>query len=236
MKLLHKCKDRLIHKQAIWYLHSYVRKAANSIVYDEYLKIFHFVKNLFEETELLMHPFEAFHLYFAVKNTAKVPGDIAEVGVYKGASAKIICEARTDKSVYLFDTFEGVPNVMNHLDSKSITEGMHAASISECRKLLSPYPHVHIYTGHFPFPCPDIDDTFFSFVHLDVDTYKGTTDCLHFFYPKLSPSGVILCHNYSNNDGVHRAMNRFAEEQNEIVFQFTGTFGLIIKTRGTTRL
>jgi len=37
-------------------------------------------------------------------------GDIAEVGVYQGGSAKLICEARNENKVlYLFDTFEGLP-------------------------------------------------------------------------------------------------------------------------------
>ena len=40
------------------------------------------------ETELLLEDVEAYHIYMAVKRTQKVPGDIAEVGVYKGGFCK----------------------------------------------------------------------------------------------------------------------------------------------------
>ena len=45
----------------------------------------------------------------AAKITGKVTGDIAEVGVYKGGSAKIICSAKGDRHLHLFDTFAAFP-------------------------------------------------------------------------------------------------------------------------------
>ena len=54
---------------------------------------------------MLLEDIEAYHIYMASKITRKVPGDIAEVGVYKGGSAKIICSAKGDRALYLFDTF-----------------------------------------------------------------------------------------------------------------------------------
>ena len=35
---------------------------------------------------------------------------MAEVGVYQGVSAKLICEAKGDKELHVFDTFEGLPD------------------------------------------------------------------------------------------------------------------------------
>ena len=40
-----------------------------------------------------------------------VPGSIAEVGVYKGQFAKYMNEVFPEKTLYLFDTFEGFPSV-----------------------------------------------------------------------------------------------------------------------------
>jgi Macrocin-O-methyltransferase (TylF) len=37
----------------------------------------------------------------------------------------------------------------------------------------------------------------FAFVHLDVDIYQSTLDAPRFFYPRLSPSGMIVTHDYS---------------------------------------
>ena len=55
------------------------------------------LKKIRSETELLLEDIEAYNIYMAVRQTQKVPGDIAEVGVYKGGSAKIICSAKGDR-------------------------------------------------------------------------------------------------------------------------------------------
>jgi hypothetical protein len=46
------------------------------------------------------------------KQNLKVESHIAEVGVYKGGSAFLLCELikNTKKNIYLFDTFEGLPD------------------------------------------------------------------------------------------------------------------------------
>src|SRR3989344_3046104 len=38
-------------------------------------------------------------------------GAYAEVGVFRGASAKLICEAKGQNELHLFDTFSGLPKV-----------------------------------------------------------------------------------------------------------------------------
>ena len=54
---------------------------------------------------------EGYFIYMCGEKTQKIAGDIAEVGVYKGGTAALICKVRGDKSLYLFDTFEGIPGV-----------------------------------------------------------------------------------------------------------------------------
>src|SRR5689334_9943153 len=49
---------------------------------------------------------EGYMIYSAVQRTSKVPGDVAEVGVFRGQSARIICEAKGEKVLHLFDTFQ----------------------------------------------------------------------------------------------------------------------------------
>jgi len=210
-------------------LHDYIRYNAAKIHYADYMQTFYFIKKLYRETELLMYPIEAFYLYYVVKNLAKIPGDIAEIGVYKGGSAKIICEACDNKTVYLFDTFNGIPNVMNQNDCQEVYTGMHTASIDVCKKLLAQYKNVKIHSGIFPFPCAEIADRSFSFVHLDVDTYQSTLEGIRFFYPKLASAGIILCHNYLDNCGVHKAMHDFVTDKTETVLPYIGTFGMIVK-------
>lgn len=82
-----------------------------------------------EESELLLNAGEACILFSCIKNTANVPGDPAEGGVYTGGPAKIICEAKGDRSLHLFDAFEGIPSFDRGLDGKVFQEGQYAASL-----------------------------------------------------------------------------------------------------------
>jgi hypothetical protein len=59
---------------------------------------------------------EMHNIYKIVKQTYKIDGDIAEFGVYKGGSARIIAESKGTKSLHLFDTFEGMPTVNEKID------------------------------------------------------------------------------------------------------------------------
>src|SRR4030042_6991633 len=77
------------------------------------------LKRIKEKTDAQIMIMEALQLYTITKNTQKINGDIAEVGAYKGGSARIICLAKKNKSLYLFDTFHGLPDTSesdkNHL-------------------------------------------------------------------------------------------------------------------------
>ena len=57
-----------------------------------------------------------FLIYSLAKAQSKRPGDFAEVGVYQGGSARVICEAKGSKRLRLFDTFSGLPEDSSEAD------------------------------------------------------------------------------------------------------------------------
>ena len=65
-----------------------------------------------KRTQLDLH--ELFNIFSGVDATARVPGDMAEVGVYRGGSAKVIAEFKGGKHLHLCDTFEGNPEPGKH--------------------------------------------------------------------------------------------------------------------------
>lgn len=176
---------------------------------------------------------EACQIHMAVTRTAKVPGDLAEVGVYRGGSAKLICEAKGDRTLHLFDTFGGLP-ATGELDWDAYTDtpyvpGQFAASRADVERVLAGYPNVHIHQGVFPATAAPVADRRFSFVHLDVDTFESTAACIEFFYPRMSPGGVIISHDYANAAGVRRAFDDFFAERPEPVLELSGTQCLVVK-------
>jgi len=191
-----------------------------------------FAKNLKKiraETELLLEDIEAYHIFMAVKRTRKVPGDIAEVGVYKGGSAKIICSVKGDKHLHLFDTFEGLPKVEEIDMVWPFYEGKFAASYDSVRDYLKDDRNVTFYKGIFPDTSDPVKDTRFSMVNLDVDCYESTRLCLEFFYSRMSPGGIILSHDYMTAPGVKKAFDDFFDEKTEPVLETAGSQCLVVK-------
>lgn len=176
------------------------------------------IQQIRRETEMLLSDQEAYLIYATVKKTEKIKGDIAEVGVYKGGSAKLIREA-TKKTMHLFDTFEGLPDLCAKDDPKKFQKGKCSASFENVKSYLSNYPNVHFYKGLFPATAESVKDKKFSFVHFDVDIYESTLNCLKFFYPQMSRGGVIISHDYPSSGGVRKAFNEFFQDKPEIVIE-----------------
>lgn len=187
------------------------------------------LKKIRSETELLLEDIEAYHIYMAVKRTQKVPGDIAEVGVFKGGSAKIICSAKGEKSLHLFDTFEGLPKVDDIDMVWPFYEGKFAASYDSVKDYLKNDGNIFFYKGIFPGTSEPVKEKTFSLVNLDVDTYDSTKKCLEFFYTRMSSGGIILSHDYITAPGVKKAFDEFFESKTEPVLETAGSQCLVVK-------
>ena len=161
-------------------------------------RIVKLIKSIMREVDFAFFPYEAFMVFSIARSQTNTNGDMVEVGVYQGGSAKLICEAKGSKKLYLFDTFEGLPTLSSydtHFGMSFWEKNQFSnTSFEKVKNYLSSYNDVHIYKGEFPDTAESIKDSKFSFVHLDVDLYKSTKDCLEFFYPRMMIGGIILIH------------------------------------------
>jgi hypothetical protein len=195
----------------------------------ERLKVIALSKKIRNERESLLSYIEAYNICMAVKRTLKVNGDIAEVGVYKGGSAKLICENKENKLLHLFDTFEGLPDLCEIDDPKQFHKGQFLCSFENVKDYLREYQNVRFYKGLFPLTAEPLKNKKFSFVNLDVDLYKSTLSCLEFFYPKMNRGGIIISHDYSGASGVRKAFDEFFEDKQEAIIELSGSQCLIAK-------
>ena len=190
------------------------------------------IKQIKKEVDFAFYPYEAFMIHSIVKTQTTIEGDLAEVGVYQGGSAKLICEVKKGKKLYLFDTFTGLPEVSNedtHFGEKHWHDNEFSNTSAESiRKLLDKYENVHIIEGNFPESGREIIEKSFCFVHLDVDLYKSTIDALRFFFPKMVQGGVILIHDF-HSDGIQKAFQEFKNENKIHLIELTGSQAMIIK-------
>jgi O-methyltransferase len=186
------------------------------------------VRQTRRERRSLQTAYEAYTVYSFAKSYSHLPGALAEVGVFQGASAKLICEAKGDRELHLFDTFAGLPSSSDS-DRGVHRENQYHCSLESVQKYLNGYRAVHFYPGLFPDSAQNLPERKFSFVHLDVDLYQSTLSCLEYFYPRLLPGGVILSHDYSLLAGVKKAFADFLQDKAEKPVELPSTQCLLIK-------
>lgn len=144
-------------------------------------------------------------------------GEAAEVGVYKGGTAKIIAKGCAHKKVYLFDTFNGMPPVNSGIDT--VKKGYFSdTSVSAVEDFLKDCNNVCICPGFFPNSAETIKDKRFSFVHVDVDIYTSVRDCLSFFFDRMVVGGVMMFDDWGFLLGVNKSVAEFLKGRKEIPF------------------
>jgi O-methyltransferase len=157
-----------------------------------------------------------YSMWFQIERIKRenIKGDFAELGVHKGETARFIYEMSTTQKLYLFDTFEG----FNEKDlqheatrgGKYTTAEFSDTSAGAVKKLFDGDSRVSIHPGYFPGTATGLENNKFSFVHLDADLYLPTLEALKFFYPRLSPGGVIIVHDYNHTwPGIKKAFDEF---------------------------
>ena len=213
--------------------------SCGAIVYrnaPERVRVLGLINKIKSQTDMLQLDNEAYQIFMGVQRTTKIKGAVAEVGVYKGGSAKLICEAKGSKPLYLFDTFLGTPEVKK-IDERpsavvfaaSLRE-LQTASLEEAQANLRDCQDVYFYKGWFPHSADDrVKNAKFSFVHLDVDGYESTLQSLQFFYSRLTRGGIIISHDYIWIPGVRKAVDEFFRDKPEPVLELSGTQCLIVK-------
>jgi len=192
--------------------------------------IFPFIKRLYSRNKQLKIA-EYLTITSIVKKLCdKKKGNLAEVGVFVGTTAKAIAEMKGNNPLYLFDTFEGLPRPTKEDEGEFIESFFSNTSLESVKHYLKDYPNINLYTGLFPDSAPqEIKDKKFIFVHLDVDLYESTTNCLGYFYDRMEKGGIILSHDYNNHIGVRKAFDRFFKDKDEIVIALPTTQCLVVK-------
>jgi O-methyltransferase len=177
--------------------------------------------------ESLISANEAFFLYSLARAQSGLDGAMAELGVYQGSSAQVICEAKQERTLYLFDTFTGLPEP-GHSESRMLRRGQYSAGLAAVRDLLRAYSNVRFCSGTFPQSTTGAYNERFSLVHLDADLYASTLAGLEFFYPRMVPGGIIIAHDYSTLPGVMKAFAEFLTDRCEEVIELPSTQVMIV--------
>ena len=153
--------------------------------------------------------------------TQGVPGALAELGVYRGLTARLIHHYAPERPLHLFDTFEGFTarSSAAELRSAGSSPSQYADTSlgAVVRFVAQQNGNVHFHKGYFPdsIPAP-LRSEEFAFVHLDADLYEPITEGLKFFYPRVPARGIIAVHDYNAWPGARRAVDEFFRDKPEL--------------------
>ncbi len=155
-----------------------------------------------------------------VKTSAKLEGDILEMGTGLGGStyfmASVIESLGVSKNIYSVDLFESLDYIPD-LNYESVSRN------------LKKFPFVTIIKGRFPEILYSLDIEKIAFAFIDEYAYP---DIMEYVYPKVPSGGIILIDNYNHgcdkNHGIP-ICNLFFQDKKEKILRVGGSHGLIVK-------
>ena len=166
-----------------------------------------------------------------LEKTRDVDGDVAECGVWQGESivpiAYHVKQSGKNKTVFGLDSFEGFDDTIaldlklgGAEDEQKKIGGFNDTSLDKVKEKVERFgvdSHTRLIKGYFQKTLSQIEDRCFSFVHLDCDIYESYKVCLEFFYPRMSPNGVILLDEYNDPTwpGCNKAIDEFLSDKPE---------------------
>ena len=153
---------------------------------------------------------KSYNLYNELIGTASVPGCMAEIGVYKGQTAKLMHLTLPEKVLHLYDTFTGIVESDPLVDFHKNGD-FNDTSLESVQNLVG-FDEVFYHIGMFPDVFKELKEVF-SFVHSDTDTYFGTKATLDYILPRLSVGGKLIFddYNWDSCPGVKKALDEFME-------------------------
>jgi O-methyltransferase len=156
-----------------------------------------------------------------------VPGDLFETGVWRGGCsiymrALLQVHGVTDRSVWLADSFEGMPKP-GPIDQavggqRDLSEEKYLkCSVESVQANFQRFGlldgQVKFLKGWFNESLPKAAVKTIAVLRLDADLYHSTRDALDSLYGKLSPGGFVIVDDYYAWEGCRRAVDEFRAER-----------------------
>ena len=152
----------------------------------------------------------------------RIPGDVIECGAWRGGVTifmRAILRAYGDneRSVWVADSFEGLPNPRSGLDF-GLERGEMAVSLEEAKDNFARYGlldnRVVFLKGFFNKTLPTVPVTKLSVLRADSDLYESQMDVMNNLYPKLSVGGYAIIDDYFELRGCKRAIDEYRQTHN----------------------
>ena len=184
--------------------------------------------------------------YIIEKN---IPGCFAECGVWKGGSCMLsaltaLRLGASDRQIYLYDTFTGMPEPSEHDRVAWNNQSMRERGTEDLASWAVPADEVMQDLLSTGYPAEQIklvqgkvEETLqrnvperIALLRLDTDWYESTAYELEVLYPRLSPGGVLIIDDYGHFTGARKAVDEYFSTSGSNIFlsriDYTGRIGV----------
>lgn len=172
-----------------------------------------------------------------------IKGDFVECGVWRGGSSMMIAlilDRRniSDRSLFLYDTFEGMSEPINSdisfegNDAKELLKNAKRdkndriwciADLEDVKNNLYltgfPFDKLHFIKGKVEVTIPEfVPQKDIALLRLDTDFYESTFHELTWLFPKLVRNGVLIIDDYGHWKGCRKAVDEYFKSLNFPIF------------------
>jgi O-methyltransferase len=148
-----------------------------------------------------------------------IEGDFVECGTYKGGAAALVASnLNNSRQVWLYDSFEGMPETTVEDGSDAVKwVGDCVASVADVEEILAKLKikshRVTIRKGWFIDTFKQPTSEKIAFLHIDADWYGSVKIALETFYDKVVEGGVIVLDDFGHWEGCREAFYDFCAEK-----------------------
>jgi O-methyltransferase len=159
----------------------------------------------------------------------EIPGDVVEVGVWRGGNIMLARLLSPQRRCWLYDTFDGM-TVPSEFDVKRSGDKAidrynlkraggtkwDAVSLEEVKNgfrqnKIDPL-QLNFIVGPVELTAPLLRPQTIALLRLDVDWYAPTKVALEQLYPKLSAGGILIVDDYGHWMGCAKAVDEYFED------------------------
>jgi O-methyltransferase len=154
----------------------------------------------------------------ALLGDGRVPGALVDCGVWNGGSSVLMAAGAPERTVWAFDSFEGLPepDPADGPESSRFAGSCvgSEALVRECMQRYAASTTLEVRPGWF-------EDTLapaafeigpIGLLHCDGDWYRSVRLTLETLYPLVSPRGFIVIDDYGTWPGAKRATDEYRHE------------------------
>ena len=182
----------------------------------------------------------------------KIKGAFVECGAWKGGCSAIMAfiaeKAKSNRKIWLFDSFEGMPEATsidgeeakklskNKFGGKLEPVGTNLAEIKDCEEILFNRlklnrDNIIIRKGWFQHALPKAKEEIgpIAILRIDADWYESTKYCLENLFDNVVSNGYVIIDDYNYYPGCNHAIDEFIKGKKIKLNKIGGGVGVFFK-------